>query len=362
MTDSYWDLFIHRSDVFAEQHSDGHYEPVRCPITAADVADHLAGRRSYGVYVIDPASYAVGEPGGIAQYVPPNTVKYIVFDLDTYSLEALRFLTTAVEGLVKAPWQSFKCLLCEDSGGKGYHIWLLLASPVAAARARAWGETIRALYDAHRAIANSDWPALEVFPKQDAVPEGGYGNLVKLPLGRHAKSGAMSYFMHRPGWATGIDDVQPLPEACVPALSPGSKPAVTSHDEATGATAFACINELLEQGAPSGCRDKAMYFLARFWRTSGLTESQCEAVCLDANEKFDPPMSASQVRKCVRSAYVAEFARPKCGEDWHGSFCPGSDRMRACPNFHGDATAVPADDYDFGESLQDIAKRLRGES
>ena len=34
-----------------------------------------------------------------------------------------------------------------------------------------------------------------MFPKQIKVVEGGFGNLVKLPLGVHRKTGQRSYFL-----------------------------------------------------------------------------------------------------------------------------------------------------------------------
>ncbi len=74
--------------------------------------------------------------------------------------------------------------LLVDSGYKGRHLWCLFPAPEAAARARAVG----------RAWALALTPAsseltVEVFPKQDRVPPGGLGNLIKLPLGIHRRTG-----------------------------------------------------------------------------------------------------------------------------------------------------------------------------
>lgn len=348
----YCGLFVHRADVFAEQHSDRSYTPVRRPLTDDDIDAHLEGARSFGAYVIDP--------GGV-----PQSVKYVVFDLDTYDINACHFLCDEVEELVMSPGvpgpvDPRACLLLEDSGGHGYHIWLLLSEQVEAKRARQWAEPVRVAYEERRDAA---WPALEIFPKQDAVPEGGFGNLVKLPLGRHAQSGAWSLFKPRAAWARTIEEVVPFPVEYVPQWLVRQRATLDSEDEAMGHTAFACVNELLEQGAPDGCRDRAMYFLARFWRSSGLNVEQVEAVCLDANDAFDPPLAPGQVTKCVRSAFRAEWARPRCGEDWHGSFCPGSDRMRSCPNYSGtqaDKVRSPSEDDEWGDSLSDLARKLEG--
>lgn len=362
--DLYRSLFVHRHDVFAEQHADRSYTPVRRALTDGDLLDHLAGVRSFGAYVIQPMDneqYGNGVVSGNDGHVdPPQSVKLIVFDLDTYDSDALEFLCGEVEQLIPptADTRRRPCLLLEDSGGHGYHVWLLLNEPIEAKQARQWAEPVRAAYEERR---EGSWPALEIFPKQDAVPEGGFGNLVKLPLGRHAQSGAWSIVKPWSGWARSIEEVQPFPADMVPEYVERQRTTSDSEDEATGHTAFACVNELLESGAPDGCRDRAMYFLARFWRSGGLNVEQVEAVCLDANDAFDPPLSHGQVVKCVRSAFRAEWARPRCGEDWHGSFCPGSDRMRSCPNFTGTPSAgSPSEDDEWGDSLDDLARKLRG--
>lgn len=153
--DLYRRLFVHRDDVYACQQTSGAYLPVKAPLDDLAIAEHLEGFVSYGVYTIRPSD---------------QTVTSIVFDLDTYDLDALDFLTRAVERLVNAAGGNSDCLLLEDSGGKGYHIWLLLSEPVLAAKARAFAEPIRAQYQSGaRTAVGEPWPALEIFPKQDVV-------------------------------------------------------------------------------------------------------------------------------------------------------------------------------------------------
>ena len=136
MTDAqaFYDLFVHRSDVFAQQHANGSYTPVRQPITLDDIEEHLAGLASYGVYVIDPGTqYENLELGEELR----NTVQYIVFDLDVLDEEAadtlcllvgrMRTTSPALMGLPPG------CSLREFSGNKGTHVWLFFDEPVPAA-------------------------------------------------------------------------------------------------------------------------------------------------------------------------------------------------------------------------------------
>lgn len=343
----YRSLFVHRCDVFARQTSYGAYIPVRRQITDEDLRAHLAGDRSFGVYVIRPDWDALeldGTRPGI-----PDTVRYCVFDLDTYDKGALEFLCTQVERLVGPLALAFdrssthrQCLLLEDSGGKGYHIWLFFDRPVAARKARAWAEQVRTAYDRERRLFSRfaenrapDWPALEIFPKQDTVEGGGYGNLVKLPFGRHAKTGARSQLYPRRDWAGTLDDVRPYPVALLP-----EPPApVQRKHEATGVTRFGCVNRILAGDVDTGNRDAAMLHLAHYARGCGLPEWAAEAWCQSVNDETPEPLAGRQVLKCVASAYRMAAPHPSCAQDWLRDFCPGSAVMRQCPNYEGDATS-----------------------
>lgn len=333
----YRKLFVHRSDVFAEQQENGDYYPVNRELTDADIAAHLAGHKSYGVYVIDPG-LRTAEGGALV--VHPNTVHYVVFDLDTYDTQALDFLRRAVERLI-APlayaWDRSnahrQCLLLEDSGGKGYHMWLFLDAPVAARRARAWAAKVAAEYkQMARTVPQAEgaehvgWPALEIFPKQDTVQPGKYGNLVKLPFGVHGKTRARSYVVPTPGWATQLEDVRPFPVALIP--EPPAEVQRSTRSE-SGVSPFPCISKILTEGVGAQVRDVAMYHVACYMRAHGVPVHLAADWCLEINERFTPPMDEAQVRKCARSAYEATNVGHGCGADWLEGFCPGGAKCFA---------------------------------
>ncbi|MCK6508151.1 hypothetical protein L6R53_33095, partial [Myxococcota bacterium] len=89
--------------------------------------------------------------------------------------------------------------LLVDSGFKGRHLWCLLDGEPTAADVRAAGHALL-----HQAPPLPPGLSVEVFPKQDHVPAGGLGNLVKLPLGVHLRSGRRSALLDEAG--------QPLPD------------------------------------------------------------------------------------------------------------------------------------------------------
>lgn len=338
--DLYRKLFVHRSDVFAEQHEDGHYEPVRRPIDEIDVAEHLEGFTSYGVYVIDPEAVLPPISDPPRELVcTPNSVKYVVFDLDTYDSDALSFLTRAVERLVRVrsegeDWDpsedALRCLLLEDSGGKGYHIWLFLSEPTSARKVRAWTETIATQYRAVAQTAVGDpWPPLEIFPKQDEVQEGAFGNLVKLPFGVHARTKARAYIVPRPGWAGALEAVEPFPAALIP--EPPER-AVRSPSGTAGngrAAPFACISRIISEGAGKGIRDNALYQFCRYAVACGAPDEIVAEWAATVNEGFDPPLWPNEVSTKVRSATTATTPNPGCSADWLRDYCPGGEHCYA---------------------------------
>lgn len=180
-------LFAGREDAHAAMWSrDGRvgYAPVPSPLTPERVADHLAGKATLGVYPIRT----------------DGRTPWLCFDLDLSGdarAEALADRDRAA-AVRRRGWQATTTLaealrhtgldpLTEFSGGKGFHVWVLLDSPQPAATVRVFArELLEALGEPPPEVT------VEVFPKQDRVPPGGLGNLVKLPLGRHLGSGRWS--------------------------------------------------------------------------------------------------------------------------------------------------------------------------
>jgi hypothetical protein len=343
----YRSLFVHRDDVFAQQQKDGAYLPVRRALTNEDIEEHLAGLWSIGAYVIDPE----GRLDADATTLNPNTVSYIVFDLDTYSPEAYEWLVECLEELARSvdevsplhPLTQFPYLLMENSGGKGFHAWLFLSEPLPAARVRAW--VARDFLPIWNERADGfDGTPLEIFPKQDAVPEGGFGNLIKLPLGVHAKSGKRSAFITHQGWANSVDTVERLDVSLIPEV-PASKAARRSdgslhRSDGSRHAPFACIAKLVDEGAPSGCRDKAMLHLAHYcWGTGVMDYEQVLDTCERVNEEFSPPLPLHVVGQKVQSAQRLEAAHPSCKADWLGDFCPGGENCYRPGNDRGNSSA-----------------------
>lgn len=186
----YLELFAGREDAFARQWADKGqgtqgYVPVRRALSPGDVADHLAGRMTYGMYLIrsdDTVQTAVLD----ADLKPAFRGKRLRADDIQRVRREQAYLVQQVQGLSRdrgiAP-------LLELSGGKGFHFWYFFSEPVGAGSAKALLSDIRAGVAGDLSAFD-----LEVFPKQDRLSGKGFGNLVKLPLGIHRLSGKPSFF------------------------------------------------------------------------------------------------------------------------------------------------------------------------
>jgi superfamily II DNA or RNA helicase len=78
--------------------------------------------------------------------------------------------------------------------GEGAHVWFFFAAPVAAALARRFGLMLLT-----RAMARSPTLGMSsydrLFPSQDTLPRGGFGNLIALPLQREARQRGNTVFL-----------------------------------------------------------------------------------------------------------------------------------------------------------------------
>lgn len=73
------------------------------------------------------------------------------------------------------------CCVERSRSGEGAHIWVFFEKPISAASARKLGSGIltKAMKKCHTISFDS---YDRMFPNQDTMPTGGFGNLIALPL------------------------------------------------------------------------------------------------------------------------------------------------------------------------------------
>lgn len=189
-------LFGGRENVYARQwwNPDGRggYAPVHEPFTPRVALNHLLGNVTVGVYVVKL----------------DDTVGFFAIDLDVTKrgLSAARssvqearrireLLASEARRLVETLARVGVPTVMEDSGYKGRHLWVFLAAPEEAAVVRQLGQLLLGRWSPRSADLK-----LEFFPKQDSAG-GGVGNLIKLPLGIHRRTGRWSRLLTPEGTA-----------------------------------------------------------------------------------------------------------------------------------------------------------------
>jgi len=167
------DLFVSRTDSYAQQQGSGKYFRVEKPLDNSKLKKHIAGSITLGVYQLNKE----------------DKVKWCCYDLDCS--EGNEHALHHAANLLKDRGLHYGIQLhTEDSGRKGYHLWIFFAEPVSAKKAyKLCHGLLGEVRDEMPEAVN-----VEVFPKQIGL-KGGYGSLVKLPIGIHRATGRRCLFL-----------------------------------------------------------------------------------------------------------------------------------------------------------------------
>ena len=188
---AYMDIFSGRHDAFARQWADREqqrqgYVPVRRPMTCDDVKEHLSGRKTYGIYLLEEDSSVRTGVIDIDLAGPFRDPASLRKNRSAVQREA-EYLMKRIADMASGSGLDF---IAEVSGGKGYHCWFPVSAPVAA------GEMRTALQGMVNHLKEDvSCFSLEVFPKQERLTGKGFGNLVKLPLWIHRVTGKKSWLL-----------------------------------------------------------------------------------------------------------------------------------------------------------------------
>ncbi|MEU8239875.1 hypothetical protein AB0C07_16650 [Actinoplanes missouriensis] len=130
------------------------------PLTAEVVAAHLVGDMFLGLYPL----------------LTDNTCRFLAADFDGSAavLDALAYCKAARADGVPAALEI-------SQAGRGAHVWVFFTGAIPAATARAVGTVL--LHEAMVLRGSMDLRSYDrLFPNQDVLPDGGFGNLIAAPL------------------------------------------------------------------------------------------------------------------------------------------------------------------------------------
>lgn len=188
---AFMSLFSGREGVHAQQRKlkgrNYGYNPVYEALDKKLLKSHLAGDKTLGLYFVKKDNTASMMAIDI-DVSKPFLNDYINIFKERKRIQAILF-ETAVR-LVQNAQSIGVEMLVELSGYKGVHLWAFSDFDLPARHWRLLGKWMNEqLYGVNAEVS------IEIFPKQDMVPASGLGNLVKLPLGIHQKTGSRAVFV-----------------------------------------------------------------------------------------------------------------------------------------------------------------------
>jgi hypothetical protein len=320
--------FAHENQVYAEQVilGDGRlmYYPAKVneddykPLTQRVLLGHLLGKVTVGLYQLDK----------------DDRVKWLCLDVDINKATKQAPIVATMEELQQHTLQLGKLLrksgvpfLVETSGNRGYHLWVFFETPIPARKARALGMWFVGK------IPAPPGSHVEVYPKQMSRDEGGLGNLVKLPLGIHKKTGNRCWFVdyrfepYPDQWEklsgvrlwteAEVDDFISKHEVMLPTLH------VSNRDGLIGPLAPPCF-VAIRDGVGEGVRDVAAFKYACYWRDRAADEEETLALMRVWNDRNNPPLDDAVLVEKVKSAFSRAYSIFPCRELMFDPYCSSS--------------------------------------
>ncbi len=158
------------------------------PVTDDVVRWHLLGRDDAGQPFV----------AGVYPLLPDETCHFLAVDFDKgdWRDDALAFARGCRA-------RSLQAAIERSRSGLGAHVWVFFEDALPAALARRLGaHLLTEAMDVHPTLGFGSYDRL--FPNQDTLPQGGFGNLIALPLQREARAQDNTVF---------VDDAwEPLPD------------------------------------------------------------------------------------------------------------------------------------------------------
>lgn len=143
------------------------------PLTDEVITDHLLGKHTIGIYPV----------------LQDDTCWFVAIDFDkkSWQADALAFLKSCRQAGVPASLE-------RSRSGDGGHVWIFFATPIQSALARKLATALLTFTMEHRYAMGLD-SYDRLFPSQDTLPKGGFGNLIALPLQHDPREKSNSVFV-----------------------------------------------------------------------------------------------------------------------------------------------------------------------
>ncbi|ARK28662.1 TOTE conflict system archaeo-eukaryotic primase domain-containing protein [Halalkalibacter krulwichiae] len=144
------------------------------PLTSQVIYEHLSGIKTIGIYPL----------------LENNTCHFLAVDFDKkqWKDDVRAFIETCKN--LGLPYH-----IERSRSGEGAHIWFFFEKEISASLARKFGVILLSKTSEKRFEVGMD-SFDRMFPNQDLLPKGGFGNLIALPLQKQAKMKGNSVFVN----------------------------------------------------------------------------------------------------------------------------------------------------------------------
>jgi len=273
---------------------------------------HLEGEISLGVYPL----------------LDDGNVLFATIDIDNDDLEMVRKVAAELKA------KGFSAYI-ERSKSKGYHIFLFFSVPVSA-------KDIREILS--YACKKAGCEKYELFPKQDILTEKTpYGSYINLPyLGLTERRKFIDEKNDNIALEEFLETVQKNDKLCV---ETGLKQIPSSNDKPVSLNENKpskekqkkmppCISKILN-GVKEGCRDEAMFALAKYFNSMGWSCDLTLTQVKEVNKKNTPPEAESKIESIVNEVYKKNHTSFSCDKDLIKQFCSKECDFKNLVNVNG---------------------------
>lgn len=298
-------FIISRYDTYAVQDNRGRYKRVEKPLTDAALNRHLERKITIGCY----------------NSTPESRCKFALVDIDAH--EGKKILPPdVVEGKLHRLITTLKEFgipyVSAQSSPGNFHVYLFFYPSV---------ETHKAYEYVRWVLRAADLPNEECFPKQREIPDGDYGNLLRLCFSEHRKKKTLYHFIDDE--KTHIDEfqVQTLDLSCYEPRVKEMKPATAALPEDgtirmkptqnTSGSIPPCIEQSLAGGAQftgSGGHYMRICVVCAY-RDAGLPFAALSRL-FTGQDDYDQVETAKQIKSVLKKeggySYSCNTLREKC--------------------------------------------------
>lgn len=170
------------------------------PLTDAVIRHHLEGQQTIGVYPLlrDDTCWFLacdfdGKAAGLRDGVR-STGSLARQGGGTGASEISGWALDALGYLAACERHGISAYLERSQSGKGGHVWMFFSAPVPAVSARRLGTfLLRETMESRAEMTLASYDRL--FPSQDVLPKGGFGNLIALPLQKPCRAWGNTEFL-----------------------------------------------------------------------------------------------------------------------------------------------------------------------